>query len=53
MCDKINSLLDGKKLTTSGELRVTSFSHVMLSEVHSSYRISANISDQKKGNSDI
>ena len=26
MCDKINSLLDGKKLTTSGELRVTSFS---------------------------
>ena len=53
MCDKINSLLDGKKLTTSGELRITSFSHVMLSEFHSSYRISANISDQKKGNSDI
>jgi len=53
LADQIYLLLQNKKLTASGEININSFSHVMLSEFHSSYRISLSIADQSTGKADI
>lgn len=53
MVDIIETLLNGIKLTSAGIIKVTSTSHVMLSEFHSSYRISCNLADQSVRKAEI
>ena len=53
LADRVYTLLENKKLTASGEININTFSHVMLSEFHSSYRISLSITDQSTRKEDI
>jgi len=53
LADRVYILLQNKKLTASGEINISNFSHVMLSEFHSSYRISLSIADQSTRKEDI
>lgn len=53
LADRVYTVLQGKKLTASGEININNFSHVMLSEFHSSYRISLSIADQSTRKEDI
>lgn len=53
LANQVYSLLQNRKLTASGEINISSFSHVMLSEFHSSYRILLSIADQSTRKVDI
>ena len=44
--DKVIGLLDNKKISGAGTLSVDSFTHTMLSEFRSAYRISISCNDQ-------
>lgn len=46
MCDRIETLLDNAKLSSAGQITVSSIQHVMLSELHDAYRLGCSISDQ-------
>ncbi len=44
--DRIIAILEGKKLSGAGTLSIDNFSHTMLSEFRSAYRISISFNDQ-------
>lgn len=46
LIERILTLLEGKKLSSAGELSVSMVSHTMLSEFRPAYRISINFTDQ-------
>lgn len=45
LCDRVVSVLDEVKLSSAGQINVTSINHVMLSEFRAGYRINLNITD--------
>lgn len=53
LANRVYLLLQGKKLSCAGEININSFSHVMLSEFHSGYRIALSIADQSTRKEDI
>lgn len=53
MNDRVAQLLDGKKLSSAGTLRLQTMLHTMLSEFHAGYRIRLTIVDQESGKAEI
>jgi len=53
ICDRIENILEGSKLSTAGIISVTSVQHVMLSELHDAYRLNCNLSDQEGRKAEI
>lgn len=53
VCDRVETILEGAKLSTAGIISVTSIQHVMLSELHDAYKINCNLSDQAARKAEI
>ena len=47
MIDRIYQILDGQKLSSSGELRIKTASRVQIDEFNDAYRIGFVLSDQQ------
>lgn len=45
MCDRVIDVLDEKKLSSAGQINITSINHVMLSEFRAAYRLNLNLTD--------
>ena len=46
LVDRVCNILDGAKLTSAGEVSVTSVAYESLSDLHPAYRISVHVKDQ-------
>ena len=53
LVDRICNILDGAKLTSAGEVSVTSVAYESLSDLHPAYRISVHVKDQVAPKGDL
>lgn len=53
LVDRVCNILDGTKLTSAGEVSVTSVAYESLSDLHPAYRISVHVKDQVAPKGDL